>query len=178
MLRQWAEEQTFQASLAHRADAPEYLFMMDSATGPHYGHFVGRNDQNIIPRYQTMRGNLVERRFGWDCHGLPIEALAQALGLAELSLKTGLIRLMSSVARWFRRMFQSEKTVTCMGRWQILRTRKKWIVRLWNIWWVLIWEQGRIYRRIESCRTVGSSTRRCRLKPVELSGCADPALRR
>ena len=80
VLRQWADEQTFQASLAHRADAPEYLFYDGPpfATGlPHYGHLLAGTIKDIIPRYQTMRGNRVERRFGWDCHGLPIEALAQ-----------------------------------------------------------------------------------------------------
>ena len=86
VLHQWAEEQTFQASLANRAGAPEYLFYDGPpfATGlPHYGHLLAGTIKDIIPRYQTMRGNRVERRFGWDCHGLPIEALAQeALGLA------------------------------------------------------------------------------------------------
>ena len=74
VLRQWAEEQTFQASLAHRADV-EYLYDGPPfATGlPHYGHLLAGTIKDIIPRYQTMRGNKVERQFGWDYHGLPIE---------------------------------------------------------------------------------------------------------
>src|SRR3990167_5976782 len=48
------------------------------ATGlPHYGHLVGGTIKDIIPRYRTMRGDMVERRFGWDCHGLPIENLIE-----------------------------------------------------------------------------------------------------
>jgi len=44
------------------------------ATGlPHYGHLLAGTLKDIVPRYWTMRGNYVERRFGWDCHGLPVE---------------------------------------------------------------------------------------------------------
>ncbi|MBT3191141.1 MAG: class I tRNA ligase family protein, partial [Verrucomicrobia bacterium] len=82
----WDANDTFKKSIEHREGAPEYVFYDGPpfATGlPHYGHLLAGTIKDIVPRYQTMRGHRVERRFGWDCHGLPIEALAQdALGLA------------------------------------------------------------------------------------------------
>ncbi|HLD71012.1 MAG TPA: class I tRNA ligase family protein, partial [Candidatus Peribacteraceae bacterium] len=48
------------------------------ATGlPHYGHLLAGTIKDVIPRYQTMRGKRVDRRFGWDCHGLPVENLVE-----------------------------------------------------------------------------------------------------
>ena len=44
---------------------------------PHYGHLITSYIKDIVPRYQTMRGKRVERRFGWDCHGLPAEMQAE-----------------------------------------------------------------------------------------------------
>ncbi|HRV31608.1 MAG TPA: class I tRNA ligase family protein, partial [Kiritimatiellia bacterium] len=80
ILRFWQEQNTFQKSLINRQGAKEYVFYDGPpfATGtPHYGHLLAGTIKDIAPRYQTMRGHYVERRFGWDCHGLPIEALAQ-----------------------------------------------------------------------------------------------------
>ena len=56
--------------------AGEYVFYDGPpfATGlPHFGHFIPSTVKDVIPRYQTMRGKKVDRRFGWDCHGLPVE---------------------------------------------------------------------------------------------------------
>ena len=82
----WEEHRTFHRSLELRADGPRFEFFDGPpfATGlPHYGHLLPSVIKDIVPRYHSMRGHYVERRFGWDCHGLPIEALAQeALGLA------------------------------------------------------------------------------------------------
>ncbi len=74
----WESEGTFQKSIDRRkqAGAPEYVFYDGPpfANGlPHYGHIVTGFVKDLVPRYQTMRGKLVERRFGWDCHGLPAE---------------------------------------------------------------------------------------------------------
>ena len=86
ILRFWDERGIFEASIRQRAEAPDYVFYDGPpfATGlPHYGHLLAGTIKDIVPRYWTMRGYRVERRFGWDCHGLPIEALAQEqLGLA------------------------------------------------------------------------------------------------
>jgi isoleucyl-tRNA synthetase len=81
----WEKNTIFEKSLSRREGAEEYVFYDGPpfATGmPHFGHFVPSTIKDIIPRYQTMRGKRVERRFGWDCHGLPVENLIeQELGL-------------------------------------------------------------------------------------------------
>ena len=72
----WAEDGTFQASIAQRAGAPEWVFYDGPpfANGlPHYGHLLTGYAKDVFPRYQTMRGKQVHRRFGWDTHGLPAE---------------------------------------------------------------------------------------------------------
>jgi isoleucyl-tRNA synthetase len=83
ILKLWEEEKTFQRSIDRRKaqGAPEYVFYdgQPFANGlPHYGHIVTGFVKDLVPRYQTMRGKQVERRFGWDCHGLPAELHAEA----------------------------------------------------------------------------------------------------
>ena len=80
VLERWAEEKTFAASLAQRDGAPEFVFYDGPpfANGlPHYGHLLTGYVKDAVPRYQTMRGRRVARRFGWDCHGLPAEMEAE-----------------------------------------------------------------------------------------------------
>ncbi|CAN5121828.1 isoleucine--tRNA ligase [soil metagenome] len=74
----WESEKTFQKSIDRRREqkAGEFVFYDGPpfANGlPHYGHIVTGFVKDLVPRYQTMRGKMVERRFGWDCHGLPAE---------------------------------------------------------------------------------------------------------
>ena len=78
----WKENRTFQRSIERRRKegAPEFVFYDGPpfANGlPHYGHIVTSFVKDLVPRYQTMRGKQVERRFGWDCHGLPAELHAE-----------------------------------------------------------------------------------------------------
>jgi len=76
----WAADGTFQASIDQRAGAEEFVFYDGPpfANGlPHYGHLLTGYVKDVVPRYQTMRGRRVERRFGWDCHGLPAEVEAE-----------------------------------------------------------------------------------------------------
>ena len=91
MLAFWKADDTFQASIDNRPagenGANEFVFYDGPpfANGlPHYGHLLTGYVKDIVPRYQTMRGRRVERRFGWDCHGLPAELEAQR----QLGLKT------------------------------------------------------------------------------------------
>ncbi len=94
ILQYWKEEDTFKRSIRQRskkgedvlagpeASATEESFSFYDgppfATGlPHYGHLLAGTIKDVIPRYQTMRGKKVIRRFGWDCHGLPIENLIE-----------------------------------------------------------------------------------------------------
>jgi len=80
VLAGWAADGTFQASIDQRAGAEEFVFYDGPpfANGlPHYGHLLTGYVKDVVPRYQTMRGRRVERRFGWDCHGLPAEVEAE-----------------------------------------------------------------------------------------------------
>ena len=81
VLEFWADDGTFAASVTQRPGGDnEYVFYDGPpfANGlPHYGHFLTGFVKDAVPRYQTMRGRRVERRFGWDCHGLPAEMEAE-----------------------------------------------------------------------------------------------------
>ena len=85
ILAYWAQDGTFEASVKARSGAEEYVFYDGPpfANGlPHYGHLLTGFVKDAVPRYKTMRGMKVERRFGWDCHGLPAEMEAvRELGL-------------------------------------------------------------------------------------------------
>ena len=87
VLDYWATDDTFRASIARRDGAEEYVFYDGPpfANGlPHYGHLLTGYVKDIVPRYRTMRGYKVERRFGWDTHGLPAELEVQRqLGISD-----------------------------------------------------------------------------------------------
>ncbi len=87
VLAYWDADDTFRASIARREGAPEYVFYDGPpfANGlPHYGHLLTGYVKDIVPRYRTMRGYKVERRFGWDTHGLPAELEVQRqLGITD-----------------------------------------------------------------------------------------------
>ncbi len=89
ILERWKQEETFEASIAQREkdpDAREFVFYDGPpfANGlPHYGHLLTGFVKDAVPRYRTMRGDIVHRRFGWDCHGLPAEvATEKELGIS------------------------------------------------------------------------------------------------
>ena len=157
VLRFWEEHDVFQESLRIREGAPEFIFYDGPpfATGlPHYGHLLAGTIKDIVPRYWTMRGHSVRRRFGWDCHGLPIEALAQEqLGLAGAGaiVERG-VGEFNETCRSMVLRYTSEwrKTVTRMGRWvDFDRDYKTMDVPFMEtIWWVFqqLWNQGRIYK--------------------------------
>src|SRR3989344_4342433 len=76
MLKIWEQEKTFQKSLEQRKDAEVFSFYDGPpfANGlPHFGHSLVTSIKDSLLRYKTMRGYLVPRRNGWDCHGLPVE---------------------------------------------------------------------------------------------------------
>ncbi|WP_431972187.1 isoleucine--tRNA ligase [Nocardia sp. bgisy134] len=89
VLDAWAADDTFRASIENRSGAAEFVFYDGPpfANGlPHYGHLLTGYVKDLIPRFQTMRGNRVDRRFGWDCHGLPAEIEAEKqLGITDKS---------------------------------------------------------------------------------------------
>ncbi|HJB10073.1 MAG TPA: isoleucine--tRNA ligase [Candidatus Brachybacterium merdavium] len=85
----WRRDDTFRASIAQREGAEEYVFYDGPpfANGlPHYGHLLTGFVKDVVPRFRTMTGCRVERRFGWDTHGLPAELEAmRELGMTEKS---------------------------------------------------------------------------------------------
>ena len=167
VLKKWAEEQTFEASLENRSTAKEYLFYDGPpfATGlPHYGHLLAGTIKDIIPRYQTMRGKRVERRFGWDCHGLPIEALAQdalALAGAPAIKEAGVGVFNENVDLWFLLMFQNGKrrSLEWVAGLTLRMTIKQWICLLWSQFGGFLLNYGNKIECIDLiglCHTVGS----------------------
>jgi len=157
ILQYWESNKIFDQSMHQREDAKSFVFYDGPpfATGlPHYGHLLAGTIKDIIPRYMAMRGFHVQRRFGWDCHGLPIEALAQeALGLAGAgAIKEAGIDVFNEKCRSMVLTYVSEwrKTVTRMGRWVDFDNDYKTMDATFmeTIWWVFkqLWEQGRIYR--------------------------------
>jgi len=78
ILESWQTEKIFEQSLNKANPKGEFVFYDGPpfATGlPHYGHILAGTIKDVIPRYKTMQGYHVRRRWGWDCHGLPLENL-------------------------------------------------------------------------------------------------------
>jgi len=152
----WEEHGTFQKSLDIRRDAAEFVFYDGPpfATGlPHYGHLLAGTIKDIVPRYQTMRGHFVDRRFGWDCHGLPVEyEVEQDLDISgksqieELGVDVFIERCRGIVLRYTR---EWREIVTRMGRWVDFDRDYKTMdpAYMESIWWVFkaLWDKGLIY---------------------------------
>lgn len=157
VLKFWEENSVFKASLENRAEAPKFIFYDGPpfATGkPHYGHLLAGTIKDVVPRFQTMRGKYVERVFGWDCHGLPIEALAQealdlkgTAAIVEAGIDKFNAQCRSMVSTY---VDEWEKTVTRMGRWVDFKNGYKTMDRdfMESVWWVFkqLYNQGRIYK--------------------------------
>jgi isoleucyl-tRNA synthetase len=120
----WAADDTFRASVAQREGAPEWVFYDGPpfANGlPHYGHLLTGYAKDLFPRFQTMRGKQVHRRFGWDTHGLPAELEAERqLGITDKSqIEEMGIAAFNQAARdsVLRYTKEWEEYVTRMARW-------------------------------------------------------------
>jgi isoleucyl-tRNA synthetase len=90
VLAHWDETNAFHRQLELTKDLPPYVFYDGPpfATGtPHYGHLLASTIKDIIPRYWSMRGRHVERRFGWDTHGVPIEQIIDKQLQEELGVR-------------------------------------------------------------------------------------------
>ena len=139
----WEKNGIFEKSIRQRekGKAEEYVFYDGPpfATGlPHFGHFVPSTIKDIIPRYQTMKGRRVERRFGWDCHGLPVENLIEKeLGLnskTDIEKNTVWISLMKPAALPFSGMSRNGAPgLPALAAGLILTaTIRRWIRHIWN----------------------------------------------
>jgi len=160
ILRFWREQKVFARSLAQTRDCPPYIFYDGPpfATGlPHHGHLVGSTLKDIIPRYYTMQGRHVQRRFGWDCHGLPIEhEIDKSLGMSSQQAVEQLgIKGYNDACRGIVQRYTAEweKTITRIGRWVDFENDYKTMDPSFmeSVWWVLqqLWNKDLVYRGVK-----------------------------
>ncbi len=156
ILKYWEEKNCFQKSLDLRAKAPRYSFYDGppfSSGLPHYGHVLPGTLKDIIPRYQTMKGFYVERRFGWDTHGLPIEMIIEKelnLGGRKKILEYGVAKFNEACRAGVLRCVQDWEVFTKRsGRWVDFENDYKTMDLdfMESTWWVFkqLWDKGRIY---------------------------------
>jgi len=156
ILEFWNTKEVFKKSLEIRKDSEEFVFYDGPpfATGlPHYGHLLAGTLKDIIPRYQTMKGKYVDRRFGWDCHGLPVEyEMEKQLNISgKKEIEDYGIDKFNEACRSIvlRYTAEWEKTVNRMGRWVDFRNDYKTmdLSYMETIWWVFkqLWDQGLVY---------------------------------
>ena len=156
ILEFWKEKGIFKKSISQREGCDEYVFYDGPpfATGlPHFGHFIPSTIKDIIPRYQTMKGKKVERRFGWDCHGLPVENLIEKeLGLnSKTDIENYGVANFNEACRAsvLRYVNEWKQTITRLGRWVDFDNDYKTMNPdyMESIWWVMksLWEKGLLY---------------------------------
>ncbi|MCH9609003.1 MAG: Isoleucine--tRNA ligase [Chlamydiales bacterium] len=156
ILNFWKEKKIFELSLKQRENASLFSFYDGPpfATGlPHYGHLLAGTLKDVIPRYKTMKGFCVPRRFGWDCHGLPIEnEIEKSLelsGAAEIE-QFGIPKFNAECRKIVQRYTTEWKAVVeRMGRW--VDFSKTWKTMdptfMETVWWVFkqVYDKGLIY---------------------------------
>ena len=160
ILNVWAQTGAFAQTLANTREKKPYIFYDGPpfATGlPHHGHLVASTIKDIVPRYWTMNGRYVLRRFGWDCHGLPIEheidkqlnmsaqQAVEQLGVAGYNDECRAI-VQRYVKEW-------RHTITRLGRWidfdDDYKTMDPWYME--SVWSVFkqLWDKGLIYEGVK-----------------------------
>ena len=157
-IKYWKENEIFEKSVSQRPKDKEYTFYDGPpfATGlPHYGHILAGTMKDVVPRYQTMRGHRVERVFGWDCHGLPIENLIEKeLGLEtkqDIEEKLGVDKFCEACrGSVLKYTGEWEEVVSRMGRWVDFKNDYKTMSPEYmeTIWWVFrqLWDKDYIYQ--------------------------------
>ncbi len=152
----WKKENIFQKTVDSRSKERPFVFFDGPpfATGlPHYGHMVGGTLKDAIPRYYTMKGYRVERKWGWDCHGVPVEFQVEKehrIGGKPGIEKMGIGKfneLCRSVV--LRCRDDWEATVDRMGRFVDFQDDYKTMDPefMESVWWVFseLWKKGLIY---------------------------------
>jgi isoleucyl-tRNA synthetase len=153
----WNEIDAFQTSLKLSEGKPHYTFYDGPpfATGtPHYGHMLASTIKDIFPRYAHMTGHYVERRFGWDTHGLPVEhEIDKKLGISskEDVMKMGIAKYNEECrAIVMRYADQWERDIGRLGRWIDFKNDYKTLYPTFmeSVWWVFsqLYEKDAVYR--------------------------------
>ena len=157
----WQKNKIFERSISERPENKRYVFYDGPpfATGlPHYGHIPSSIMKDAVPRYWTMNGYRVERVWGWDCHGLPIENIVEkelgtkskkeieAMGVAKFN-ELCRSKVLGYVDDW-------EKTIHRLGRWVEMKNayRTMDVGYMESVWWVFkqLWNKGLIYEDYRS----------------------------
>ena len=162
ILEFWKSARIFEKSVEQRDKKNAYVFYDGPpfATGlPHYGHLLAGTIKDIVPRYWAMQGKRVERRFGWDCHGLPVENEAakdlketQNLDLSgKYEIEAFGVDRYNEYCRSIVLKYTEEweQVVTRMGRWVDFENGYRTMDRdfMESIWWVFkqLWDKGLVY---------------------------------
>ncbi|CAN5966669.1 unnamed protein product [Sphagnum jensenii] len=160
VLKLWEELNAFHTQLKRTEGMPEYIFYDGPpfATGlPHYGHILAGTIKDIVTRFQSATGHHVTRRFGWDCHGLPVEFEIDM----KLNIKTKQDVLDLGIAKYndecrsivMRYSKEWEKTVTRMGRWIDFQNDYKTLDPefMESVWWVFkqLHLKGLVYKGLK-----------------------------
>ncbi|KAF3650020.1 Isoleucine--tRNA ligase, cytoplasmic [Capsicum annuum] len=157
ILKWWETAKAFETQLEKTRNKPEYIFYDGPpfATGlPHYGHILAGTIKDIVTRYQSMTGHHVTRRFGWDCHGLPVEhEIDEKIGIKmkqqviDMGIDKYNEECRSIVTRY---VGEWEKTVVRMGRWIDFENGYKTmdLKFMESVWWVFaqLYQKGLVYR--------------------------------
>lgn len=157
LIQYWEEHSIFEKSVEGRSTEDSYVFYDGPPflTGtPHHGHLLISSIKDSVARFQTMLGHRVERRWGWDCHGLPAELFVEKkLGIdskKEIGIK---ISVADYVKECRAAMVQTgsewEDTITRLGRWVEFRGAYKTMDPefMESVWWAFkkLYEEGKIY---------------------------------
>ena len=157
ILKFWGKDETFNKTL-NKGQSSEFVFYDGPpfANGlPHYGHLLTGFVKDIIPRFQTMLGNKVDRRFGWDCHGLPAEMESEkelgVSGRAEI-IKFGVGNFNDHCQKSVMKYTQEwEKSVNRQARWVDFDNDYKTmdISYMESVIWAFkeLWKKGLVYEK-------------------------------
>jgi isoleucyl-tRNA synthetase len=157
ILKFWEKDKTFEKSVSERSEKKPYVFYDGPpfATGlPHYGHIVASTMKDAVPRYWTMQGMRVERKWGWDCHGLPVENIIEKnLNLnSKKDIENFGIGNFNEACRSTVLKYADEwkKTINRMGRWVDMENDYKTMDPKFmeSVWWVFrsLWDKDLIYK--------------------------------
>ncbi len=161
IVRFWKKNKIFEKSIENRSSSKRYNFYDGPpfATGlPHYGHIVGTVLKDVVPRYWTMQGYQVKRRWGWDCHGLPIENIIEKkLGSkTKKEIKKLGVDKFNELCRSKVLAYASEweKIIPRLGRWVDMKNayRTMDLKYMESVWWVFkqLWDKDLIYKDYRS----------------------------